>query len=90
MLVLKVFLIVALIKILLITDQPFLCSGLYAGVMLLLVLAFGAPLAAALLVALIGFVGASIYFWLLSRFEDSGLIWWLILIAGLVVGAFPA
>lgn len=30
----------------------------------------------------ITFVLATIYFWLLNRFEDAGLLWWLILIAG--------
>lgn len=86
MIILKVFLVIALIKILMITDQPFLCSGLYAGLVLLLALAFGNAMQVALLAALIGFVLASIYFWLLSRFEGSGLLWWVILIAGLVVG----
>lgn len=86
MLILKIFMLIALIKILLATDKPFLCAGLYTGVIFVLGLAFGNPIEVMLIAAVISFVLASVYFWLLSRFEDSGFVWWLILIAGLLLG----
>lgn len=84
--ILKIFLIVALIKLLTATDKPFLCSGIYAVGTLLFGLAFGYPFSVVLIAGLLGFVLASLYFWLLSRFEDSGMVWWLIMIGGLVIG----
>jgi hypothetical protein len=85
-LILKAILIVALVRVLMLTDKPLLCSGLYTAVVFLLGMAFGAPMEALLIGAVIAFLLSSLYFWLLSRFEDSGLLWWVILIAGLVIG----
>jgi hypothetical protein len=83
-LILKLFVLVALIKLLLATDKPFLCSGLYAGLVFLFGLMYG-PVAA-LVAGVISFVLSSIYFWLLSKFEGAGLLWWVILIGGLLIG----
>ncbi len=83
--VIRVVLLVVLVKLLIATDQPFLCSGIYAVVKFLLALAFGTQFFPALGFAAISFVLASLYFWLLDHFADSGW-WWLILMGGLVIG----
>ena len=84
--ILKIILMVALIKVLLASDQPFLCSGLYAAGVLLMNLLFGNGFIVALIAGGVGLVLASLYFWLLSRFEGSGLLWWGILVVGLGIG----
>lgn len=83
MLILNIFILVALIKLLLSTDKPVLCAGIYAGLAFLFSL-MTFPLGVAVLAGAIRFVLAFIYFWLLSKFEGSGL-WWLILIGGLLI-----
>ena len=82
--IVQIFVLVALIRLLLATDKPFLCAGLYAGLVFLFGLLTG-PLAAVIAGA-ITFVFASIYFWLLSKFEGAGLLWWVILVCGLLLG----
>ena len=70
--ILKFILLGALVRLLLLTQKPFLCSGIYAGITLLFSLIGGnvkfLPL---LLTVVIVFVLSSIYFWLLHRFEDN-------------------
>ena len=86
MLFIKVIILVGLIRLLLVTEQPFLCSGIYAGLGFVLSLASGYPFPAVLLGTAISFALASLYFWLLNRFTEAGLIWWVILIGGLLIG----
>ena len=81
----KIILLAALVKLLIATDQPFLCSGLYTVIKFLIALAFGAQLGSALLFAAIAFVLASIYFWLLDYFDET-FWWWIILLGGLAIG----
>lgn len=81
--IIKIFVFIALLRVLVTTDAPLLCSGLYAIAVLLLGLAFGQPLSFVLIRTGAAFALASLYFWLLSRFEDSGFLWWIIMIAGL-------
>ncbi len=81
----KVIFLVLLIQLLYKSDKPFLCSGLYAGILFVFSLVFGAGFIGALITAAIGFVLASIYFWLLNEFSDGALHWG-ILIGGLLIG----
>jgi hypothetical protein len=46
----------------------------------------GKPMAALLLATAISFVLSSIYFILLNKFYGTGIIYWLILIAGFAIG----
>jgi len=69
--IIKVLLLAALIKLLLVTNKPFLCSGIYAGVIFVFSIISGAGILSALLGTAIGFVLATIWFWLLNRFEDN-------------------
>ena len=81
----KIPVVAALIKLLLETDKPLLCAGLYAVMASGLSLLFGHSLVATLVALAIRFGLAYAYFWLLARFQDSG-VFWLIMILGIVVG----
>lgn len=84
--IIKFILLAALIRLLIATDKPFLCSGIYAGVALVFGLAFGGKVLAVLISVGIGFVLASIYFWLLNRLDSGSVVWWLVAILGIAIG----
>ena len=86
MFLIKFILLAGLIRLLIATEKPFLCSGIYAGIALIFGLAFGASILAALISATIGFALASLYFWLLNRLDDGSLVWWLVAVVGVVIG----
>ena len=83
--ILKIIILVALIRLLIVTDKPILCSGIYTGVGFFFGLVMGNPFWAVLIASAIGFALASLYFWLLCRVQ-SGALWWFILIGGLAIG----
>ncbi len=83
--ILKPLVLVLLLRLLISTDKPFLCSGVYAGSVFILGLAFREPFLGVLLFSGIAFALSSLYFWLLYRF-DEGILWWIIMIGGLVIG----
>lgn len=74
MLAIKLVILVALIKLLQATNQPLLCSGLYALVVFVFGLAWGGSFLAVLIGSVIAFGLASLYFWLLDTTEGSGLL----------------
>ena len=80
----RIFLLAVLVRLLIASDKPFLCSALYAGVIFIFGLIVG-PFLAALISAGIAFLLTSIYFWLLDRFDSSPLLWWLIAVAGIPI-----
>ncbi len=84
MVLLKVVVLIALIKLLLALGKPIVCAGIYAGIRFVFMLLLGAPLLAALIGTAIVFGLALLYFWLLNRFRDGGLFW-LVLFVGLVI-----
>jgi hypothetical protein len=85
--IIKFMLLAVLVRLLLATNKPFLCSGIYAGVAFALGLVLGNPFVAVLIHASISFVLASIYFWLLERLAGSSeVLWWLVAIGGIVIG----
>ena len=84
--IIKFILLAALVRLLLATDKPFLCSGIYAGVAFLLGLIFGNPFLVVLIHASISFLLASVYFWLLDKLDGSEVLWWLVAIVGIVIG----
>ena len=81
MIFIDIMILVALIKILLETDRPFVCAGIYAGMNFFFGLAGGFTLALFVGVGIL-FGMASLYFWLLSRLEGAGALWWLVAIGG--------
>ncbi|MDP6525443.1 MAG: hypothetical protein QGH15_14590 [Kiritimatiellia bacterium] len=83
--IIKVMVLVALIKILLATENPVLCAGIYAGARFIFAMLFTNPFFEALIGSAIAFGLACLYFWLLDRFKDSGMFW-VVLVVGLVIG----
>lgn len=67
----KIILLAALIRLLIATEKPFLCSGIYAAAAILLGFAFGHGVVPVLISGAIGFVLASVYFWLLNRLDTG-------------------
>ena len=84
-LMLNILVLIGLLKILSISENPYLCSGLYAVAYTSLALFFGAGFMNVLLYGVISFALATIYFYLLDRFQD-GLLYWVILVGGLAIG----
>jgi hypothetical protein len=84
--IIKALILAALIKVLLTTNKPFLCAGIYAGVGFVLSLLAGTSLLVLVLATVLRFALASLYFWLLDRFEDSTGLFWLIAILGIFIG----
>jgi len=85
MFMIKLFLVVALVKLLLNTNKPVQCAGIYTAGSFLIDLIFGRPFLFAVIASAISFAFALLYFWLLDKFEESSLFW-VILILGLLVG----
>jgi hypothetical protein len=77
--------LIGLIQILIQTNKPFLCSGIYAAIATLFGLVLGSGFVGAVVGGGIAFVMSSLYFWLLDRFDGS-FWWWIIAVGGLVIG----
>jgi hypothetical protein len=84
--IIKVILLAALVRLLMATEKPFLCSGIYAGIGLVFGLALGGSVLAAFLSATIAFALASLYFWLLNRLESGSAVWWVVALGGILIG----
>ena len=82
----KIALLVVLTRILSVTKKPFLCSGIYTGIIVLFSILYSLPILGTLLVAAIVMATSSLYFWLLNRFSDNLPAYWTILIVGLAIG----
>jgi hypothetical protein len=82
----KILIMVGLIKLLLFTNKPLLCASIYAGAAILMALLVGRPVSIILLAAIFAFALSAAYFWLLDTFQDSGIIWWIIMIVGFAIG----
>ncbi len=76
--------LVALIRLLIATDNPLLCAGIYTAVVAGGSLLGGAGPAEAVLSSGLAFLTSGIYFWLLKRFDGS-FLWWVIMIAGVLI-----
>lgn len=85
MIVLKAIFLASLVKLLIATNRPVLCAGIYVSLGFVFGLLLGRPFAYVLIGSAISFALALAYFWLLDRFEDSGLFW-VILVVGLLIG----
>jgi len=84
-LILKVVVLVGLIKLLLATEKPTLCAGIYAAGVGLLMLGIGIPFGAVYLRVIGAFVLSWLYFAGLNATEGTKLFW-VILIGGLFIG----
>ena len=82
----KGLVLAAFIRLLIATDKPFLCSGLYAALVFVLGLIGGAKLLFLVILTIVAFALASLYFWLLDRVETGTPLWWVIAVVGLAIG----
>jgi len=83
--IIRVFLLAALVKLLLEIDRPVVCAAIYASLGLILRLLIGWHLVPLLIATAIAFALAWLYFWLLYRTQET--VWfWIILVGGLVIG----
>ena len=80
----KIFVLAALIRLLLATDKPLVCAVIYALVAFGLGLAFY-DLDAAAMSGGISLVAATAYFWLLDKFDEGALLWWVVAILGVPI-----
>ena len=73
-------LLVALLRLLIVTHKPFLCSSIYAGWAVVFGLLFGGKPLTVLINGAIVFAAALLYFWLVNR--TSGIVFWLVVLIG--------
>jgi len=82
----KIFILIGLVRLLIATSKPLLCATIYASAGFIFGLLVGVPFLQMLIASIVGFGLATLYFWLLNRFEDNHVLWWIILIVGLLIG----
>lgn len=85
MLLIKFLVLTVLVRVLLVSESPLLCSILYALVRFVHTLTFSDPFLMALGFAGIAFALAWIYFALLQHVESGSLVWWLIALPGIAL-----
>lgn len=81
-LAIKVFVLAAMLRLLIATDKPWLCAGIYAGVVFILGAVFGDKIASVTLMAGLAFIAAYVYFWILDRVDTSSVWWWIVAVIG--------
>jgi len=84
--ILNIVILVALVRLLIATDKPFLCSGIYTGAAVIFKIILGTKLLPLLIAAVIVLALSSFYFWLLNRLDYGTLLWWVFAIFGMAVG----
>ena len=82
----KILFLVGLLKILDITQKPFLCAGIYGFLSFLITLIFGYPFIQSLVIGAVSLVLGALYFWLLDEYGDEPMRYWFIAIFGLPIG----
>src|SRR5260370_28355949 len=75
----RILMLVGMIRLLIATDKPRLCAGIYGSFVTTGTLLSGQSLPAALIAGGLAFFLSGVYFWLLNRFAP-GLLWWLLLV----------
>ncbi|AOT08716.1 hypothetical protein [Pseudoalteromonas luteoviolacea] len=84
-LIIKIILLIALLRVLAITEKPILCAGIYSSVALIFGFMSGAALTYIAVTVGISFALSFLYFWLLNRF-NHGPLYFVIMILGLGIG----
>ena len=85
-LMIRIAILIALVKVLIETNKPLLCAGIYASFVIFMCVLLEIPFANVLFYGAVTLAGAWLYFWLLDRFEGSGGLWYVILIGGVLIG----
>jgi hypothetical protein len=81
----KLLVIAGLVRLLIASENPLLCAGIYTGIALIFSLISGIPLLAVLIACVITFGLTFLYFFLLNKFDTGSAVWWIIAIAGVVL-----
>lgn len=85
--IIKTLILAALVKLLISTDKPLLCSGVYTLAMLVLALIHAVPLATMVIFVLICAIASTGFFFILNRMETGSGLWWLVAVAGCMLVA---
>ena len=80
-LLIKVFLLVAMIRLLVAIEKPLLCAGIYPACALPLNAMLRNDITEVALMAVITFAVAFVYFWILDRLGSSPILWWALAVA---------
>ena len=80
----KIFLLVGLIRFVINKESPFLCASIYTLSCVFLAFMSVTPFALLLLKGVFLFGFSSLYFWLLDKFQE-GVLWWIIMVVGLLI-----
>ncbi|MGE6568628.1 hypothetical protein ACQKE9_08795 [Shewanella vesiculosa] len=85
MIAFKILLLIGLMQLLLKTESPGLCAGIYAAIVFFFSLIVDVGFIDVIIGTAVSGVLAFIYFWLLDRFRDT-FTFWIIFVVGLVLG----
>ncbi|ABI72381.1 hypothetical protein [Shewanella frigidimarina] len=85
MIAFKILLLIGLMQLLLKTERPGLCAGIYAAIIFIFSLIVDVSFIDVIIGTAVSGVLAFIYFWLLDRFRDT-FTFWIIFVVGLVLG----
>ena len=82
----------ALVKLLIASESPRLCAGLYtafvSAIVVLGILAGSTTIGEAALSVLLAFAISFSYFWVLNRLELMSGLWWIVLLGGAAAAFF--
>ena len=81
----KIVILVALIKLVMATQNFLLAAGIYSSLVVVFALLFGVGLIPALIAGSIVAPISALYFWLLVKLEGAEFAWWAVCIIGMVV-----
>ena len=81
--IIKVIVLSAMVRLLVLTSKPWLCAGIYGVCTLVLAIVSGEKIARVMTMTALALVATCIYFWLLDRIETSTILWWVVAIIGL-------
>lgn len=70
-----------MIRLLIATNKPLLCAGVYAGSAFALGAVFSNDITRVTMMTGLAFIAAFVYFWILDRI-DSLVIWWVVAVVG--------
>jgi|APTNR8051073442_1049403.scaffolds.fasta_scaffold04590_11 hypothetical protein len=84
-LIVKIVVLVALARLLLVNQRPLLCAGIYTAVSVGIRCVVGQGILAILIGGLICFALSSLFFWLLDRYEDNLAIYFLVCAFGFIL-----
>ena len=84
--IVNILILLGLVKLLDVTESPLTCVMIYVPVIFILGLLFGGDFTELIFSVIIGGAFAYLYFWLLQKYRDTGILWWMILIIGALIG----